>query len=61
MVAVVVAPLASVPIAQLKFPPLRVHVPWLGVSPLLSACWGGVTVRLTPVAMSGPLLVTLTV
>ncbi len=54
------APLASVPSAQLiEVEPLQ--LPWLGVAETNVTPVGNASVRVTPVACDGPLLVTVTV
>jgi hypothetical protein len=58
MVTVAVAPFASVPKLQVTPVFVRVQVPWVVETDPKPVVFGSVSDKVTPVACSGPLLVT---
>jgi hypothetical protein len=57
---VALAPLAMLPKLHVTVPPASEHVPWLGVADTYVTLGSSVSVTTTPVALSGPLFVTVT-
>ena len=61
IVTVAEAALARVPRLHVTVPPACEQEPWLGVAEMKITPAGSVSVRITPVAVEGPPLVTVTV
>jgi hypothetical protein len=61
IVTVAFAPSPMLPRLQVTVPPDSLHVPWLGMAEPKGTPVGSVSVSTTPVAVSGPMLVTVSV